>query len=40
MEAHKVQIKANKLEKEEQEKHRKTNSQKTKSSINQLKLKQ
>ena len=40
MEAHKVQIKANKLEKEELEKHRRTNNQKTKTSINQLKIKQ
>lgn len=40
MEAHKIQIKANKLEREELEKHKMTHSQKNKVNLNQLKAKQ
>lgn len=40
MEAHKIQIKANKLEKEELEKHRQANSQKSRVNLTQLRGKQ
>lgn len=40
MQAHKMQLKANRLEKEEMEKHRLANTQKSKINLNQLRAKQ